>query len=65
MADPETGQAHTAHTMNPVPFVFVSEQTQGVKAHDGKLADIAPTILHLMGIDTPVEMDGNLLLTEE
>jgi 2,3-bisphosphoglycerate-independent phosphoglycerate mutase len=56
---------HTAHTMNPVPFVFVSEQTQGVKAHDGKLADIAPTILHLMGIDTPIEMDGDLLLTEE
>lgn len=56
----EDGSPNTAHTKNPVPFIFVGER--GAKVKDGKLGDIAPTILHLMGIEAPDEMDGELLL---
>jgi 2,3-bisphosphoglycerate-independent phosphoglycerate mutase len=51
---------NTAHTTNPVPIVFISEQSLQVK--DGKLADIAPTILKRLGIETPNEMDGESLI---
>jgi 2,3-bisphosphoglycerate-independent phosphoglycerate mutase len=51
---------NTAHTTNPVPIVFISEQSLQVK--DGKLADIAPTILKRLGIEAPNEMDGESLI---
>lgn len=56
------GTPNTAHTKNPVPFVFVSKSPVAGVAIDGKLADIAPTILYLMGIAPPVEMTGTILL---
>ncbi|MBR9923323.1 MAG: 2,3-bisphosphoglycerate-independent phosphoglycerate mutase [Bacteroidetes bacterium] len=56
------GSPNTAHTMNPVPCIFVSKQAGGTTVKDGKLADIAPTILDRLGIDIPEEMDGEILI---
>ena len=53
------GSPHTAHTTNPVPVVVLSEQVEAI--HDGILADVAPTILKLMGIAQPKEMTGKPL----
>jgi 2,3-bisphosphoglycerate-independent phosphoglycerate mutase len=63
MLDTESGQAHTAHTLNPVPLILVSEQPgrQGLK--NGRLCDIAPTLLQMLSLPIPSEMDGNSLLT--
>ncbi|MCP4162335.1 MAG: 2,3-bisphosphoglycerate-independent phosphoglycerate mutase [Deltaproteobacteria bacterium] len=55
----ESGSPHTAHTLNPVPFVFISKDKKNLK--DGALCDIAPTILDLMGLEKPKEMDGSSL----
>ncbi len=64
MKNPD-GTPHTAHTMNPVPVIYVSPDPVPVTIRDGKLADIAPTILDLLGIDLPGRMDGDHLLTFE
>ena len=56
------GKPHTAHTINPVPFIFISSLKDKVYAEDGILADIAPTILNLMGIAKPIEMTGKDLI---
>jgi 2,3-bisphosphoglycerate-independent phosphoglycerate mutase len=59
MIDPKTGQPHTAHTTNPVPFVLIDEGSIGVKLRgEGALADVAPTMLGLLGVEQPVEMTG-------
>ncbi|MFS8086447.1 MAG: 2,3-bisphosphoglycerate-independent phosphoglycerate mutase [Acidobacteriota bacterium] len=59
MIDPVTGQPHTAHTTNPVPFHLVGEGLKGVKLReDGGLEDVAPTMLGLLEIEKPVEMTG-------
>ncbi|MDI7418676.1 2,3-bisphosphoglycerate-independent phosphoglycerate mutase [Cronobacter turicensis] len=64
MRDPATGQAHTAHTNLPVPLIYVGDKT--VKAVDGgKLSDIAPTLLTLMGMEIPQEMTGKPLFIVE
>jgi len=55
----ETGGAHTAHTTNPVPFILCEK---GVSVRNGILADIAPTILELLGIEQPDEMTGKSLV---
>ncbi len=60
----EDGTPNTAHTMNPVPFIYVSNNPRWSTAKSGKLADIAPTILMLMGLDTPKEMNGDILLSK-
>jgi 2,3-bisphosphoglycerate-independent phosphoglycerate mutase len=60
MRDPETGGPHTAHTTNPVP-VLLAGGPEGAKLHDGVLADIAPTILKLMGLEQPADMTGQPL----
>jgi len=59
----EDGSPHTAHTTNPVPCFFVANAVEGIKIKDGKLADVAPTILQLMQIQTSEEMDGLPLLS--
>lgn len=61
MKDPATGGPHTAHTTNPVP-VFVMGAPVGAKLHEGRLADVAPTLLHLMGLPQPEAMTGRSLL---
>ena len=59
MIDPKTGQPHTAHTTNPVPFHLIDEDSIGVKLHgEGALEDVAPTMLGLLGIEKPSEMTG-------
>jgi 2,3-bisphosphoglycerate-independent phosphoglycerate mutase len=60
MRDPETGEPHTAHTLNPVPAMLVG--VDGVALADGRLADVAPTLLDLMGLDQPAEMTGASLI---
>jgi 2,3-bisphosphoglycerate-independent phosphoglycerate mutase len=62
MVDPETGGAHTAHTTNLVPLVLVGGP-KGAKLRDGRLADLAPTLLDLMGLPKPDEMTGESLLS--
>lgn len=62
MIDPETGGPHTAHTLNPVPVAVIGA-ARGARLADGRLADLAPTVLHLMGIEPPAEMTGRCLLT--
>jgi 2,3-bisphosphoglycerate-independent phosphoglycerate mutase len=58
MINPD-GTPNTAHSMNPVPCIYVG--SENIKLKNGKLADIAPTILKLMGIPQPAVMDGNPL----
>ena len=55
----DDGTPHTAHTTNPVPCILVSSENH--RLIDGRLADIAPTLCHLMGLKIPPEMDGNNL----
>ncbi|ASW43396.1 MAG: 2,3-bisphosphoglycerate-independent phosphoglycerate mutase [Clostridiales bacterium] len=62
MIDFSTGNPYTAHTTNPVPFLWASNHTEGKGLHEGKLADIAPTILDRMGLDVPAEMTGKTLI---
>ncbi len=57
----EDGTPNTAHTLNLVPFFIISNDFQG-KVNDGKLGDIAPTILHFMGLPIPKEMTGSVLV---
>ena len=61
MRDPVTGGPHTAHTTNPVP-VFLMGGPAEAKLHDGRLADIAPTLLALMGLPQPGAMTGENLI---
>ena len=61
MVDPETGGPHTAHTLNPVPVALIGGP-EGVRLRNGRLADLAPTILASMGLDRPVEMTGESLI---
>ena len=56
MRDPVTGGPHTAHTTNPVPVLLAG--VDGVTLHDGRLADVAPTLLALMDVPQPAEMTG-------
>jgi len=58
MADPATGQPHTAHTTNLVPLILVDPNYHGALAEGGTLADVAPTFLGMLGIEKPPEMTG-------
>lgn len=62
MIDFSTGNPFTAHTTDPVPFIWVSNRTEGRSLKEGKLADIAPTMLNEMGLDKPAEMTGECLI---
>jgi 2,3-bisphosphoglycerate-independent phosphoglycerate mutase len=61
MVDPATGGPHTAHTTNPVPAILVGGPP-GASLRDGRLADLAPTVLDLMGLAPPPEMTGRSLI---
>ncbi len=61
MIDPETGGPHTAHTTNLVPVILYGGP-KGATIHDGRLADLAPTLLQLMGLEQPAEMTGQSLI---
>jgi 2,3-bisphosphoglycerate-independent phosphoglycerate mutase len=62
MHDPETNGPHTAHTLERVPVMLVNAPKNVTALHDGKLADVAPTLLELMGIPIPKLMDGRALI---
>jgi len=65
MVDPETGAPHTAHTMNPVPAILCGAPFRGrAVAPGGLLADVAPTLLDVLEIPRPKEMDGRTLLRD-
>ena len=57
----EDGTPNTAHSLNPVPCVYVTEN-KAAKVEEGRLADVAPTILKIMGLEAPAEMNGNVLI---
>ena len=62
MVDPDTGEPHTAHTTNPVPIHWITRDAEGRHLRDGTLADLAPTVLDLLGIEPPAEMTGHSLI---
>ena len=64
MTDHHTGEPHTAHTTYSVPFVLVGEAVKHLRVSDGRLCDIAPTILEIMGIAIPKDMNGQSLITK-
>ena len=57
------GSVNTAHSLNPVPFIYISDD-KDAKVRDGRLADVAPSLLHIMGIPQPAEMTGENLITD-
>ncbi|MEP6907659.1 MAG: 2,3-bisphosphoglycerate-independent phosphoglycerate mutase [Pseudoxanthomonas sp.] len=61
MRDPATGQPHTAHTVGPVPLVYVGDRADATLRAGGALRDVAPTLLDLLGLPQPVEMTGRSL----
>lgn len=65
MIDFSTGNPFTAHTTQPVPFLWVSNNTDGKTIKDGKLADIAPTMLNVLGLEAPAEMTGENLIVNK
>lgn len=65
MVDYDTGEPFTAHTTNPVPLLYINDNDKDAELlaeGEGKLADFAPTMLKLLGIDIPAEMTGNQLI---
>lgn len=65
LTDYETGEPFTAHTTNPVPFILVNADPKYKLREGGCLADIAPTLIELMGMEQPVEMTGKSLLIKD
>ncbi len=61
----DDGSPNTAHTKNPVPIFYLHQQGDKAVVKSGKLGDIAPTILDLLGMEAPKEMDGDILITRE
>ena len=55
------GSPNTAHSLNPVPCIVVTDDYK--KVEEGILADVAPTLLHIMGVDRPAEMTGKVLVS--
>jgi 2,3-bisphosphoglycerate-independent phosphoglycerate mutase len=65
MRDPETGEPHTAHTLNPVPFIVVNPPMTVSRIDNGRLADVAPTLLDILGLEQPAAMTGHSLIHME
>ena len=61
MQDHQSGQVHTAHTSEPVPFIYVGRAISEM-ANNGTLSDVAPTLLHLMGMEQPEQMTGTSII---
>ena len=59
----DDGTPNTAHSLNPVPFIYITENAQA-RVKDGILADVAPSILHIMGLPQPQEMTGQNLIED-
>ena len=57
------GTPNTAHSLNPVPFIYVTDNNSAT-VRDGRLADVAPSILHIMGLEQPKDMTGECLITD-
>ena len=64
MVDYETGLPHTAHTTNPVPFVIYNYDPAYTLKEGGRLCDIVPTLIDMMGMEKPAEMTGESLLVK-
>ena len=64
MIDYTTGDPFTAHTINPVPFILVNADADMKLREGGCLADIAPTLLEIMGLEQPKEMTGKSLIVK-
>jgi len=62
MRDPDTGEPHTAHTLNPVPFIVVNPLAAIPYLEDGRLSDVAPTLLDILGLAKPAVMTGRSLI---
>ena len=59
----EDGTPNTAHSLNPVPFIYVTDNNSA-KVKNGRLADVAPSILHIMGLEQPEDMTGENLIED-
>ena len=59
----EDGTPNTAHSLNPVPFIYVTDNNSAT-VKDGRLADVAPSILHIMGLEKPADMTGENLIVD-
>ncbi|PPR58254.1 MAG: 2,3-bisphosphoglycerate-independent phosphoglycerate mutase [Alphaproteobacteria bacterium MarineAlpha3_Bin6] len=64
MSDETTGQAHTAHTLSPVPIILVNAPANVADLKNGVLSDVAPTLVRILGLTQPVEMTGSSLILE-
>ncbi|HEV8679371.1 MAG TPA: 2,3-bisphosphoglycerate-independent phosphoglycerate mutase, partial [Stellaceae bacterium] len=65
MRDPETGEPHTAHTLNPVPFIVANAPAAVARVESGRLADVAPTLLEILGLPKPAAMTGHSLIVSD
>jgi 2,3-bisphosphoglycerate-independent phosphoglycerate mutase len=65
MRDPKTGEPHTAHTLNPVPFIVANAPGAVDRVEHGRLADVAPTLLDILGLEKPPGMTGRSLLVSD
>ena len=59
----DDGTPNTTHSTNPVPFIYVTENVKA-KVQNGVQADVAPSVLHIMGLPQPIEMTGKCLICE-
>ena len=59
----EDGTPNTAHSLNPVPFIYVTDNNSAT-VKDGRLADVAPSILHILGMEQPADMTGENLIED-
>ncbi|HEY9543647.1 2,3-bisphosphoglycerate-independent phosphoglycerate mutase [Prevotella sp.] len=60
----EDGSPNTAHSLNPVPFIYVTDNNSA-KVKNGRLADVAPSLLHIMGLEQPADMTGECLIEDK
>jgi len=65
MRDPQTGEPHTAHTLNPVPLIIVHPPGAIARVENGRLADVAPTLLDILGLPKPAAMTGHSLIASD